>query len=196
MSIPFTVSSSPHIREGSTTGRIMGDVLIALLPASIAGFIFFGARVLLVIAVTVISAVFWEWSVRKIMKRTDTIFDLSAAVSGLLLALSFTPTIPLWITVVGSFLAVVVIKQLFGGLGQNFMNPALGARAILVVSYGRAMTAWVNPVGVDAVSTATPLALMREAGAELPAIMDMFLGRTGGTIGETSALALDRKSVV
>jgi electron transport complex protein RnfD len=178
------------MREGSTTRRIMTDVLLALLPATAASVWFFGPRALLVAAVSILTAVGWEWASRRLMKRPDAIGDLSAVVTGLLLALNLPPSIPLWIAAVGTFLAIVVIKQLFGGIGQNFMNPALGARAILIVAYGQAMTTWTAPGGgVDAVSIATPLMAMREGGS-LPALADMFLGRIGGSLGETSALAI------
>ncbi len=191
MSEQFVVASSPHIREGSTTRRIMLDVLIALVPAAFAAVWFFGLRALLVMVVCMASAVFWEWGSRKLFRRESTVGDLSAMVTGLLLALNLTATIPLWIAVVGTFLAIVMIKQLFGGIGQNFMNPALGARAILVVAYGRAMTSWIAPgsSGIDAVSTATPLMIMRDGG-ELPALADLFFGSVGGCLGETSALAI------
>ncbi len=188
MSGQYVVASSPHIRQGSTTKRIMSDVLIALIPACIAAIWFFGLRALLVMVVSVFSAIGWEWVTQKLLKRPATVGDLSAAVTGLLLAMNLTSTIPIWIVIVGTFLAIVVIKQLFGGIGQNFMNPALGARAILVVAYGRAMTSWVAP-GVDAVSTATPLMAMKE-GLPLPALADLFFGSVGGCLGETSALAI------
>jgi len=192
MSMQYTVASSPHIREGATTRRIMGDVLIALLPATAASVWFFGLRALLLVVVCVLTAVGWEWASRRLMKRPDTIGDLSAAVTGLLLALNLPVTIPLWIAVVGTFTAIVAIKQLFGGIGQNFMNPALGARAILVVAYGQAMTTWVAPgagAGVDAISIATPLMALREGG-DLPSYLDLFIGHVGGSLGETSALAI------
>jgi electron transport complex protein RnfD len=150
----------------------MADVLIALLPATVASVVFFGLRALLVVVACVVSAVGWEWASRKLMRRPDTIGDLSAAV------------------IVGTFIAIVVIKQLFGGIGQNFMNPALGARAILVVAYGRAMTAWVNPAGVDAVTTATPLGVLKAGTGDLPGYADLFFGRIGGCLGETSGLAI------
>ncbi len=190
MSGQFTVAASPHIREGSTTRRIMADVLIALLPATVASVVFFGLRALLVVVACVVSAVGWEWASRKLMRRPDTIGDLSAAVTGLLLALNLTASIPIWMAIVGTFIAIVVIKQLFGGIGQNFMNPALGARAILVVAYGRAMTAWVNPAGVDAVTTATPLGVLKAGTGDLPGYADLFFGRIGGCLGETSGLAI------
>jgi len=188
MSGQYVVASSPHIRQGTTTKRIMIDVIIALVPACIAAVWFFGLRAILVLVVSVLSAIGWEWLTRKLLKRTSTIGDFSAAVTGILLALNLTSTIPIWIVIVGTFLAIVVIKQLFGGIGQNFINPALGARAILVVAYGRAMTSWVSP-GVDAVSTATPLMAMKE-GLPLPSFADLFFGSVGGCLGETSALAL------
>lgn len=188
MSMQYTVSSSPHIREGATTRRIMADVLIALVPATAAAVYFFGLRALVVVLVCIATAIGWEWASRRLMKRPDTIGDLSAAVTGLLLALNLPVTIPLWMACVGTFVAIVVIKQLFGGIGQNFMNPALGARAILIVAYGQAMTAWVAP-GVDAVSAATPLGVLKEGGT-LPGYADLFLGNVGGSLGETSALAL------
>lgn len=190
MSGQFVVASSPHIREGSTTRRIMMDVLLALLPATAASVWFFGPRALLVAAVSILTAIGWEWGSRRLMKRPDAIGDFSAVVTGLLLALNLPPSIPLWIVAVGTFLAIVVIKQLFGGIGQNFMNPALGARAILVVAYGQAMTSWIAPNGgADAISIATPLMAMREGG-DLPALADLFFGRVGGSLGETSALAI------
>ncbi len=193
MSVQYTVSSSPHIREGTSTTRIMADVLLALLPTTIAAVWFFGPRALAVALVCVITAVGWEWASRRLMKRQDTTGDLSAAVTGLLLALNLPVAVPLWMAAVGTFVAVVVIKQLFGGIGQNFMNPALGARAILTVAYGQAMTAWVAPgwtaAGVDAVSAATPLGVLKDGGI-MPGYADLFLGNVGGSIGETSALAL------
>lgn len=189
MSERLMVCASPHLRDRSSTSRIMRDVIIALMPALIAGVLVFGIQALVVVVVTTGAAVLTDWLVRKALKKEHTIGDYSAVVTGLLLGLNLTPSIPLWIAVVGSFLAIGVIKELFGGLGQNFMNPALGARAILLVSYGQAMTAWVNPTGVDAVTAATPMGILKEGGV-LPNYMDMFLGRIGGCIGETSAVAI------
>lgn len=187
------VNSSPHIRSEVTTQRLMLDVLIALIPAAFAGVYFFGIRAALLIAVTVISSVGSEYIVRKALKRNNTIGDLSAAVTGLLLALSLPPELPLWMAVVGSAFAIIIVKQLFGGLGYNFVNPALTARAFLLISYGTKMTIWPQPLanssGVDVVSYATPLASFKE-GVDLPNILDMFLGNIGGSLGETSALAL------
>jgi len=190
------VCSSPHLRDNVTTQRIMLDVIIALLPASIAGIVFFGFRAALVIAVTVAASVLTEYLMRKGLKREQTISDLSAIVTGLLLALNLPPSIPLWIAVVGAVVAIALIKQLFGGLGQNFMNPALGARVILVVAWAKHMTTWTQPL-VDAVASATPLSLLDAAATATPAdgsymysYLDMFLGKTPGCIGETSALAI------
>jgi len=170
----------------------MLDVLIALIPASLAGVYFFGLDAALTIIVCVVSCVLFEYLTRKLLKRSNTISDLSAAVTGLLLALNLPPVIPKWMAVVGSFFAIVVIKQLFGGIGQNFINPALGARVFMLVAYGTKMTRWTAPRGVvasDAISAATPLGILKEGG-ELPGYLDMFIGKIGGSLGETSALAL------
>jgi electron transport complex protein RnfD len=186
------MSSSPHIRSDASTSKIMLDVLIALLPASLAGVYFFGLDAALTIIVCVVSSVAFEYLARRILKRSNTLSDLSAAVTGLLLALNLPPAIPKWMAVVGSFFAIVVIKQLFGGIGQNFINPALGARVILLVAYGTKMTQWTAPrgfSGTDAIASATPLGVLKEGG-ELPGYLDMFLGNVGGSLGETSALAL------
>ena len=188
----LSMSSSPHIRSDASTSKIMRDVLIALLPASLAGVYFFGLDAALTIIVCVVSSVAFEYLARRILKRSNTLSDLSAAVTGLLLALNLPPAIPKWMAVVGSFFAIVVIKQLFGGIGQNFINPALGARVILLVAYGTKMTQWTAPrgsSGTDAIASATPLGVLKEGG-ELPGYLDMFLGNIGGSLGETSALAL------
>lgn len=187
------VSSSPHIRSEVTTQRLMLDVIIALIPAAFAGIYFFGLRAALLIAVTVISSVVFEYLIRKMLKRNTTIGDLSAVVTGLILALNLPSTLPVWMAVVGSFFAIVIVKQLFGGLGYNFVNPALAARAFLIVSYGARMTSWTPPLTVandiDALSYATPLGALKEGG-QLPNLLDMFIGNIGGSLGETSALAL------
>ena len=187
------VSSSPHIRSEVTTQRLMLDVIIALIPAAFAGIYFFGARAALLIAVTVISSVGFEYLIRKMLKRNNTIGDLSAVVTGLILALNLPPSLPFWMAVVGSFFAIVIVKQLFGGLGYNFVNPALAARAFLIVSYGARMTSWTPPLtmaaDVDTLSFATPLGALKQGG-KLPELFDMFIGNIGGSLGETSALAL------
>lgn len=186
----LTVAASPHIRSGNSTTKIMLDVIIALCPALVAGVVIFGWRALLVTAVCVVSCVIFEYLVRLIMKRENTIGDLSAVVTGMLLAFNLPVTIPLWIAVIGAFIAIVVAKQMFGGIGQNFANPAITARIVLLISFASHMTNWVAPQGgVDAVATATPLALMAEPD-KLPGLLDMFLGLKGGCIGEVSGLAL------
>lgn len=184
------VSSSPHLRGSESTTRIMGDVLIALVPVVLSGVYYFGFRSLLVILVTIASCVLSEYISRKVMKRDITLHDLSAVVTGLLLALSLPPSIPLWIAAVGGAVAIIIVKQMFGGLGQNFMNPALTARVMLMVSWTGHMTKWVIPPA-DTVSSATPLALIRQAGeAILPGYFELFVGSARGCIGETSVLAL------
>ena len=165
----------------------MFDVLIALLPALVAGILVFGLRALLVTAVTVAACVAFEYLSRRLMKRDNTISDLSAVVTGVLLAFNLPVTIPLWIAVIGAFVAIVIVKQLFGGIGQNFANPAIAARVVLLVSFTGQMTHWIAPVrpSVDAVAGATPLADLN--GYHL---MTLFVGNHAGCIGETSALAL------
>ncbi|WIF94411.1 RnfABCDGE type electron transport complex subunit D [Caminicella sporogenes] len=191
METRLIVSSSPHIRSDETISRIMRDVVIALLPATFAGIYYFGLAALKVIFFTVVTAVVTEAVIQKIRKQEVTINDWSAVVTGLLLAFNMPSTSPWWLAVIGSVFAIAVVKQLFGGLGHNFMNPALAARAMLLASWPTEMTNWVRPF--DAVSTATPLPII--SGAEgitqkLPTLMDLFLGNHGGCIGETSALAL------
>lgn len=181
----YTVSSSPHIRVKETTKSIMRDVVIALLPATFASVYFFKLQALLVILVSVLSCVGAEYIWQKATKRKVTVGDLSAVVTGLLLAFNLPPAVPLWIPVVGGFFAIIIAKQFFGGLGQNIVNPALVARAFLLASWPTAMTTWT----LDGVTTATPLAALK-AGTQAPALMDVFIGNVGGCIGETSALAL------
>lgn len=186
------VSPSPHDENYTKTSTIMLNVCIALVPALIAGCVIFGLRSLLLTAVTVVSCVVFEFLCRKLMKRENTVGDLSAVVTGLILALNLPVTLPLWMAVIGSFVAIVVVKQLFGGLGQNFANPAITARIVLMVSFTSAMTNWAVPFwykdGADAVTGATPLAL--GDGDALPSYLDLFLGNVGGCLGETCALAL------
>ena len=187
------VSPSPHDENYLKTSNIMLNVCIALVPALIAACVFFGFRALLLTAVCVGCCVLFEFLCRKIMKRDNTISDLSAVVTGIILALNLPVTLPLWMATIGSFVAIVIVKQLFGGLGQNFANPAITARIVLMVSFPTAMTHWVVPFfwresAADAVTSATPLALSE--GAELPSYLDLFLGNVGGCMGETCALAL------
>ncbi|BCI61577.1 RnfABCDGE type electron transport complex subunit D [[Clostridium] leptum] len=185
------VSSSPHLRSGDTTQKLMLDVIIALCPALIASVILFGWRALLLEAVTVASCVVSEYLCRKIMKRNSSIEDLSAVVTGLLLAFNLPVTLPLWMAALGGAIAIVVVKQLFGGIGHNFVNPALTARIVLMVSFPSPMTNWVQPLSADAVTTATPLGIMAEGtGQALPSLTDMFFGLRAGCLGETCAVAL------
>ncbi len=190
------VSVNPHVYAKDTTQTIMRDVLIALFPAVIASIVFFGVQALLVEVVCVAVAVACEWAFEKICGKPITIMDLSAAVTGLLLALNLPVSIPLWQAAFGAFVAIIVIKQFFGGIGQNFANPAITARVIMLVAFSGAMTNWVpaafSNAPVDAVTAATPLALLGAEGAEgtLPTLAQMFLGARGGSMGETSCLAL------
>jgi len=185
------VSVSPHLYAKDTTQTIMRDVLIALCPAVVASILFFGVRALLVEFVCVAVAVLCEWAFEKITKRPGTITDLSAAVTGLLLALNLPVGIPLWQAAFGAFVAIVMVKQLFGGIGQNFANPAITARVIMLVAFSGTMTTWVAPAFADAVSSATPLSLLAKGELEsLPTLAQMFLGAKGGSMGETSCLAL------
>ena len=186
----LTVSVSPHLHSGASTQVIMRDVLIALAPAVVASVVFFGPRALLVEVLCVAVAVLCEWAFEKICKRPVTVSDLSAAVTGLLLALNLPVGIPLWQAAFGSFVAIVVVKQLFGGIGYNFANPAITARIIMLVAFSGTMTSWAVPNLVDAVSSSTPLAILKAGEGELPSLLEMFLGARGGSKGETSCLAL------
>lgn len=177
----LNLSCSPHIRDNITTRAIMLDVLVALVPALVASVLNFGGRALLVSVVCVACAVASEFIFEKGVKRPVTIGDLSAAVTGLLLAFCLPVSIPLWMAGLGSVIAIVVVKQLFGGIGKNFANPAITARTFLLVSFGGAMTTW----SIDGVSSATPL-----GGGTIPNLADFFLGRHAGCIGETCTVAL------
>ena len=179
------VAASPHVTTKNSTAVIMRDVLIALLPAVIAGCVVFGLRALLVVAVTTAACVFFEWGFEKLCHTPSTISDLSAAVTGVLLAMNLPVSIPLWQAVFGCLVAIVAVKQLFGGIGKNFANPALVGRIVLFLSFSKTMTAWVFP---DAVSSATPLAQL--AAGQKPELWTLLLGNHGGCIGETCALAL------
>ena len=184
MSELLKVSSNPHVRSKSTTANIMLTVVLALLPAAGFGIYNFGPKALLLILVTVASTVFTEFAFEKICKRKVTIGDYSAVVTGLLLALNLPVSAPWWIGVVGGVFAILVVKMLFGGLGQNFMNPALGARCFLLISFTSIMTNF----DCDAYTGATPLAALKNG--ESVNILDMVIGRTAGTIGETSMVAI------
>lgn len=189
------VSSSPHITGKDSSRSIMLNVIIALLPALAASALVFGPRALLLTGVTVAACVGFEFLYELVLKKPSTIGDLSAVVTGILLAFNLPSTFPLWMAIVGAFFAIVIVKQLFGGIGFNFVNPAIAARIILATSFAGAMTQFVFPTsfsGADTISGATPLAA-NAAGAFAQGAapyMDMFLGTTGGVLGETSAIAL------
>ncbi len=188
----YTVSSSPHIREDHSVQSVMRDVIIALIPATAAGIYFFGIQAALVILTAIIACVGSEWAWCKITNSPNTTRDLSAVVTAILLAFNVPPTIPLWMVAVGSIFTIIIVKLLFGGIGQNIVNPALAGRAFMLASYPVAMTTWTTP-GVDGTSTATPLAILKAGeaiGADLPSLGQAFIGQVGGCIGETSALAL------
>ena len=197
--LKLIASSSPHIRSNEDTRSIMLDVIIALLPALAWSVYCFGWKALLLTAVSVVSCVFFEWAYRKLMKKSCMVGDLSAVVTGILLSFVCPVDLPWWVIIIGAFFSIVVVKQLYGGIGCNFLNPALAGRAILLASYATAMTTWTLPTSkIDTVvSTATPMAIMKEGTVEkfteLTAnysVADMFIGRVGGSLGEVSALAL------
>ena len=191
MSELYNISSSPHIRAKDTSAKIMLYVIIALLPASIFGVYNFGLRALLLIAVCIASCVASEWIFEKIVHKKSTITDFSAVLTGLLLALNLPHTLPIWQAVLGSIFAIVIVKMLFGGLGQNFMNPALGGRCFLLIAFAADMTNFnVTRNGVDVYSGATPLALIKNEGLSSVNVRDMLIGNTAGTIGETSVIAI------
>lgn len=184
------VSSAPHITGKDSTASLMRDLIIAMVPAMIASTLFFGVQSLILTAVSTLACVAFEYLYEKMLKKPITVGDLSAAVTGILLAFNCPPTLPLWTVVVGAFFAIIIVKQLFGGLGYNFANPAIVARIILGLGYTGLMTSWTFPATVsgDAVASATPLAVYAAGGTVN--YLDMFVGSTGGVLGETSALAL------
>lgn len=204
MNSNLIVSSSPHIRTKEDTSYIMKQVIIALLPATLAGIYYFRVQGLITILACVIGCVASEWAYCKIVKKPATIKDLSAVITGLLLSFNVPAGLPIWMCIVGSIFAIIIVKMLFGGIGFNFLNPALAGRAFLLASFPVAMTTWPKP-GADAMTVATPLSYMKLAGAEGMgnaadavtklhgahiSIMDMFLGNIGGTVGETCALLI------
>ena len=184
MSNLLHVSSNPHVRDDATTTTVMLDVIIALIPATFFGIYNFGIRALLVILITIASCVATEAVYEIIMKKQLTIKDLSAVVTGLLLALNLPPQIPFWIAIIGGIFAIFVVKMIFGGLGQNFINPALAARCFLLLSFTGQMTNFT----LDGISTATPLYNIKHG--ETYDVLNMFVGKEAGTIGETSVIAL------
>ena len=185
----FNVSSSPHVRDRITTQNLMFDVVIAMIPASVYGVWQFGFNALLVLIATVVACVLSEYVYEKLMKKPITITDGSAVVTGMILALNMPPEIPVWIPMLGGVFAIIVVKQLYGGLGQNFMNPALAARCFLLISFAGFMNDFsAASIGFDSVSGATPLAQLR-AGQEVD-LAALVIGRIPGTIGEVSVIAL------
>ncbi|MCL2764400.1 MAG: RnfABCDGE type electron transport complex subunit D [Treponema sp.] len=193
MALNLLVSPAPHIRDNSTTSRIMLDVIIALIPALAAAIWIFGIRAALVTCICVVSCVFFEWAFNKILKRKNTIFDFSAVLTGVILAFNLPVTIPFWQAIFGCFVAVIFVKQLFGGLGKNFANPAVTARIVMFLAFPVTMTTWVLPF--DTVTGATPLSELLYVFKGEPYSLsfntwNLFLGVHGGCIGETSELAL------
>lgn len=202
MSNLLNISSSPHVRDKSSTRSIMWDVIFALIPTSIFGIYNFGIRAAVLIAVCIATCLLSEYIWQKCMKLPLTVNDGSVVLTGLLLALNLTPTFPIWMAILGSIFAIIIVKQLFGGLGQNFMNPALGARCFLMVSFAGQMTSFAH----DGITGATPLAIIKAGSRsdsiqkilasgdgktqEATSLLKMFIGSTGGTIGETCAIAL------
>ena len=186
----LVVSSSPHIHSGASTQRIMLDVVIALLPVTVAAVVLFGLKALLMIAVSVATAVISEFVFNLVVKKKQTVGDLSAVITGLLLALNLPTTVTVWQIIVGAVFAIVVVKCLFGGIGCNFANPALTARIMMLIAFGASIGGGANPTIVDMNAGATPLAVMNGSEGTLPSLLDMLLGLRGGAIGETCAIAL------
>lgn len=194
MSNKLIVTASPHIHDSATTSTIMRDVLIGLAPAMVAAVIIFGFRALLLTAVCAAACVIFEYATERVLGRENTISDLSAVVTGVILSFNLPVQLPLWMAVVGCFFAIVIVKQLFGGIGNNFANPAIAARIFLLLSFSQPMTSWLsveNGHAVQGVYGATPLAQIAAGETDaLPSLLDMFLGLRGGCMGETCALAL------
>ena len=201
--LKLIATSNPHIRGSETTRSIMLDVIIAMLPALAFAIFNFGLRALTLTAVSVVACIFWEWLYRKLMKKPQSIGDLSCVVTGMLLAFVCPVQMPYWMILIGDPFSIVVVQQLFGGIGKNFVNPALAGRAVLLASYAGTMTSWVDPAAgkapiigsvADVVTTATPLAVMKTG--DFAALTDtynvgnMFIGQIPGSLGEVSALAL------
>ena len=201
--LKLIATSNPHIRSSETTRSIMLDVIIAMVPALVWSVFCFGLKALTLTMVSVLGCVFWEWLYRKLMKKPQSVGDLSAVVTGMLLAFVCPVTTPYWMVIIGGFFSIIVVKQLFGGIGKNFVNPALAGRAFLLGSYAGTMTFWVDPAQnkaplmgstVDVITHATPLSYMKNgdmAGLkEAYSLADVFLGKIGGSLGEISALLL------
>ena len=188
MDTKLIVSASPHLRSEETTTGLMANVIVALTPCVVASAIIFGLRALLVTAVSVVACVAFEWLYCKLMKKANPIGDLSAVVTGIILALNVPVGMPIGELLIGDFVAIIVVKQLFGGIGMNFANPALVGRIVLFISFAGAMNKWVFPdAAVDQLSSATPLAV---ADPNKLSLLDLFMGVHGGVLGETCALAI------
>lgn len=187
----FVVSSSPHIHKEEKISGIMLDVIIALIPAAFTGVYYFGIRAAAVILTAIAACIMSEYFYCCFMKKNNTTGDLSAVVTGLLIGLNMPPSVPLWMVVIGSAFAIIIVKMLYGGIGKNFLNPALCARCFMVVAWAGAMTTFVEPFSaIDSVTSATPLAILKGSEGELPQITKAFFGRTAGCIGETSSAAI------
>jgi electron transport complex protein RnfD len=194
----LTVALSPHIRSRENTRDIMFDVCIALIPCIIAGLLIFGYRTIVLLAIAIGSSLLFEWLSNKMFKMKSSIWDLSAVVSGIILTMNLPVSVPLWLPVIGSLFMIIIIKMCFGGLGQNFINPAAGARLFLVICFPVIMTHFVAPGSrlglwsVDAISSATPLSIVKmgEDLDLLPSTLTLYFGNHGGCIGETSAFAI------
>ncbi len=188
----LTVSSSPHMVNNENTQRIMGMVILALVPSLCVSTYVFGVRVLILTAVCIISSVLFEYLWNVLMKKPQTVGDLSAALTGILIAFNVPSNLPYYIAIIGSFVAIVIVKNLFGGLGHNLFNPAITARIVLFIAFATQMTTWPVPrtAATDAVTGPTPLGILKNGGGELPSNLDLFLGTVGGSMGEVSAVAL------
>ncbi len=199
----LAISSSPHIRASHSTTSIMRDVCIALAPALIFSIYLYGFRVLAVTLISVAACLLFEWGYRRLMKKDNTVDDLSAVVTGLLLAMVCPPSVPYWVIVLGALFAIVLVKQLYGGIGKNFLNPALAGRAFMMASWASIMTAWAKPHtwlrlasnytaegALDGITAATPLAALKAGTLPTSGLLNAFLGNIGGCIGEASALLL------
>lgn len=188
MDTKLIVSASPHVRSEETTAGLMANVIVALCPCVVASAIIFGMRALLVTAVSVVACVAFEWLYCKLLKRPNPISDLSAVVTGIILAMNVPVGMPLGQLIIGDLVAIVIVKQLFGGIGMNFANPALVGRIVLFISFASSMNKWVFPdAAVDQLSSATPLAV---ADTSKLSLLDLFMGIHGGVLGETCALAI------
>lgn len=192
------VAPGPHIKNPEGTSAIMGDVIIALIPALVMAVINFGFRATTIVLACVLSCVVFEALYNIITRTPHRLTDLSAVVTGIILAFNLPVAVPIWLCVVGSFFAIIVVKMLFGGIGKNFMNPAMASRVFLLLSFGSLMTVWAVPGAslplatdiVDVVTSATPLTVLKEGKVPVVPLLDMFVGQIGGSLGETSALAL------